>query len=804
MIANDGRITAYTYDCKDNILTITEDDKVTIYSYSDNGNLVSIANPNGATAGYTYDSFGNLTGHTFNGYIFTYNTLGSIITASSESGELVNYTYSNTVEQQVLTSNFGNGQSVVYTYTEDGEIASIKFGEETKYGYEYFNSINENGEVSKKWTELTDYINNLKKTIEDNKTTVKNLNGDFIYSVENLLANEEVENSCDSFITTIGNDVYTLVTEESKDIFKTNETIDFTKDYTYTKDNLMKITTAGLTTSFDFNADKLVSVLENTLNDVSIIYGYTYDENCNITSETVTTKDEVGNVVTTETTIYSYDDKEQLISAESSTFKYEFTYDDRGNILAEKEYTVMVDENGEKVYTLIESNTDIYVYDDTWKDKLIEYNGQSITYDVVGNPTNYMGNALTWTMGRQLASFGNISYTYNEDGIRIIKTSNGVTTKFYLNGTNIIEQTDGITILYFFYDSAGEIVGFKYNNNNYLYVKNSMGDIVGISDSAGNLIASYTYDAWGKVTSVTGSNTAIGELNPFRYRSYYYDSDIQLYYLQSRYYDPETGRFINSDNVNCLGFSIENISYNAFAYCENEPVGHIDLLGYWAYDVHAGYYKTASLNKAPNPGRVTNKKYLYSGRSYIYLPRSKDSQSYYGTYYWAIQCGFKADYAKIIADYCNNVDIIYSPINFLSTYYQGWHFNINRGTTKTDSRITMSNNELDKAKKSFDKALNNKNKNKSYKSDLEKGLQHLGMALHPIQDIYAHTDDKVYLVTYTYVNQYGVKTTIKYWSHVKNKNTDNALLRYNQVNKARDNTYEILNEIYQKYKTILK
>lgn len=74
-----------------------------------------------------------------------------------------------------------------------------------------------------------------------------------------------------------------------------------------------------------------------------------------------------------------------------------------------------------------------------------------------------------------------------------------------------------------------------------------MGDIVGIADAAGNLIASYTYDAWGKVTSVTGSNTAIGELNPFRYRSYYYDSDIQLYYLQSRYYDPEIGRFINLD-----------------------------------------------------------------------------------------------------------------------------------------------------------------------------------------------------------------------------------------------------------------
>lgn len=190
-----------------------------------------------------------------------------------------------------------------------------------------------------------------------------------------------------------------------------------------------------------------------------------------------------------------------------------------------------------------------------------------------------MGNALTWTMGRQLASFGGISYTYNEDGIRTSKTSNGITTKFYLDGTNIIEQTDGTTTLYFFYDSVGEIVGFKYNGNNYLYIKNSMGDIVGIVDSAGNLISSYTYDAWGKVTSVTGSNTAIGELNPFRYRSYYYDSDIQMYYLQSRYYDPEIGRFINSDEVRYIGLTTSEISYNPFVYCENNPTNNNDPSG---------------------------------------------------------------------------------------------------------------------------------------------------------------------------------------------------------------------------------
>ncbi len=600
-ITENGETVAYTYDVKGNILTITEDEETTTYTYADNGNLVSRTNSNGAVAGYTYDAYGNLTGHTFNGYAFTYNTLGSILTASTESGELVNYTYSNTVEQEVLTSNFGNGQSIVYDYNEDGEITAIKLGEETKYGYEYFETTDENGEVTKEWKELTDYVNSLKKTVEAGKTTVKDLNGNFIYSVESVAKNDDVADSFDGVITTIGGTVYSLVTEENKDTFKTNGTTDFAKEYTYVNDDLNSVTIAGLTISYSYNADKLISILENTLNDVSKAYGYTYDDNGNITSETVTTKDVDGNVEASETITYTYDDKEQLISAETLTIKYEYTYDDRGNILTEKEYAVTVDDNGKKVYTLIEANTDTYVYDETWKDKLISYNGQTITYDAVGNPTNYMGNALTWTMGRQLATYGDISYTYNEDGIRTSKTSNGVTTKFYLDGTNIIEQTDGTTTLHFFYDSVGEIIGFKYNGNNYIYVKNSMGDIVGIADAAGNLIASYTYDAWGKVTSVTGSNTTIGELNPFRYRGYIYDHDTGLYYLQSRYYDPETGRFLNADDVDCIGYSGENLSYNAFAYCENNAIVYAD---------HTGTIKINAIIKALSKVMISSYAYI--------------------------------------------------------------------------------------------------------------------------------------------------------------------------------------------------
>ena len=85
--------------------------------------------------------------------------------------------------------------------------------------------------------------------------------------------------------------------------------------------------------------------------------------------------------------------------------------------------------------------------------------------------------------------------------------------------------------------------------DSYLYRKNLQGDIIGVYNESGTLLVSYTYDAWGNqtVTYSNGSASTAARYNPFRYRGYYYDSETGFYYLNSRYYDPETGRFINAD-----------------------------------------------------------------------------------------------------------------------------------------------------------------------------------------------------------------------------------------------------------------
>ena len=118
-------------------------------------------------------------------------------------------------------------------------------------------------------------------------------------------------------------------------------------------------------------------------------------------------------------------------------------------------------------------------------------------------------------------------------------------------------------------------LAMKYNNTLYYYVLNARGDVVRIVDGSRSVVASYTYDPWGKIISSSGT---LADINPLRYRGYYYDTETGFYYLQSRYYDPEIGRFINADSyasTDATGL----LSTNMFAYCENDPVCKVDVSG---------------------------------------------------------------------------------------------------------------------------------------------------------------------------------------------------------------------------------
>jgi len=233
------------------------------------------------------------------------------------------------------------------------------------------------------------------------------------------------------------------------------------------------------------------------------------------------------------------------------------------------------------------TSTITYNYEDSiWKDKLTKYDGKSITYDDIGNPLTYDGWNYTWDGGRQLKNMTKgttvLDYKYNDEGIRTSKMVNGVETKYTLIDGRITSQTTNGNAIYFRYDGNNELVSLNYNDNEYFYIKNVQGDIIGIVDEDGNLVVEYTYDAWGKLLTTTGSlASTVGAINPFRYRGYRYDTETGLLYVGSRYYDPEVGRFINADDTSVLSLTQgELLGANLFAYCNNNPVMNSDPSGY--------------------------------------------------------------------------------------------------------------------------------------------------------------------------------------------------------------------------------
>ena len=180
-----------------------------------------------------------------------------------------------------------------------------------------------------------------------------------------------------------------------------------------------------------------------------------------------------------------------------------------------------------------------------------------------------------------------MSFTYDDTGIRTSKTVNGVTHTYQLNGSQIISEQWDDKLLVYLYDASGSPIGMMYRTTSYeldewnvfWYEKNLQGDVVAVYNSMGQELVNYSYDAWGNQTVKywNGGGTTPAQYNPFRYRGYYYDTDLGMYYLQSRYYDAKICRFINADSYFSTGQGI--LGNNMFAYCNNNPVNSVDPTG---------------------------------------------------------------------------------------------------------------------------------------------------------------------------------------------------------------------------------
>ena len=218
-------------------------------------------------------------------------------------------------------------------------------------------------------------------------------------------------------------------------------------------------------------------------------------------------------------------------------------------------------------------------------------------------------------------------------------------------------------VLDFIYDNSGKPFALKYSTDGtsfetYYYVLNLQGDVVKLIQTNGYVVAHYTYDAWGYILNCGGN---LAEVNPIRYRGYYYDNETGFYYLQSRYYDPANRRFINADCYTCTNNSNE-IACNMFTYCYNnpiiyhdscgtEPVETIDIYGNGSAYCYV-YEYSYSGNMSGILGTSSNVQVSESGKLYIYKGVTQD----YFEDTSNKPDGFRAGIDFMVGDYISQAD----------------------------------------------------------------------------------------------------------------------------------------------------
>ena len=511
---------------------------------------------------FAYDPFGNMTQISVSG------ADNNAASTPSSAIMLAKYQYESGVNNGRLQKmTFGNDQTVQYSYDKFDRTTKEQYNNVT---YEY--AYDASGQLAKQTSTAGEEYNyeydSLGRLIRSNEYN----DGEFeqrtehIYDASNRLTKQSWYNVGG---TTTMSYAYSTTTGLLTSLNATVQNSSIPVTYTYQGANQLRSKAIGsvMTKAYNYcyNEDGgYRAALPNYVNYRDSSSNLIYGDNCHYDSNgRIVSIADSGNTSSVRAT-YGYDEQGQLTSATVGGTSYTYTYDTAGNIQSKK----------------VGSTTTNYTYGNSaWRDLLTAYDGKSITYSG-GNPTKYYnGSTFTWTQGRKLATAKvgntNISYTYDMAGVRSSKTVGSTTYKYTTLSGLVTRQTGGNATIDFVYDESNQPLAMKYNGKVYYYVLNAQGDVVRIVDGSRNVVASYSYDPWGKLLSSSGT---LANVNPLRYRGYYYDSETGFYYLQSRYYDPAIGRFINADSyasTDATGL----LSTNMFAYCENDPVNKSDPTG---------------------------------------------------------------------------------------------------------------------------------------------------------------------------------------------------------------------------------
>ena len=519
---------------------INEDGTYYEYSYDDNYNLIS----------YSYNKEINETITSTVYSTYKYDELSNLVYYKDHLENLVYYymydIYGN-LEQikifdEAITSNDITYDYIKFEYDEKQNISKV---------HKCFNGTVQTTEYNYEYNELkTLQINN---TIFSKPTEVYKENKKYI----------------ESFIKDASSDPDDYI------IFEKDYYLEPTQDFVILNDDNETLSISNNKVSSKIGTQEIV------INNITYKYEYTYDNEGNITCIHYSEIDSDDNVINNKKYNYTYY-LGQLINEKveiNSELVYNciYNYDAFGNILSIERTTRF------GVYASL-PETQSFTYNNY--NELTSYIVDGVTYQVSysnGTPSIFKDFNVTFNDGN-LTSLtnlnNNITYEYNADGIRIKKNVNGVITSYKVFEGLIIEETiegiNGYTIRYL-YDDSNLLLGFIYNNETYYYIRTLTGEISKVVNSDGIIVGEYIYDAYGNILNLD-ELSSIAEINPFRYKGYYYDQESNTYYCKSRYYSPEIYRWISRDDVEYLDTS-NPMGCNLYVYCNSNPVMYVDDSG---------------------------------------------------------------------------------------------------------------------------------------------------------------------------------------------------------------------------------
>jgi len=618
-----NNITSYAYNSKNRLISVTDSlGNTSIFSYDGNGNLISITDPlgniksivydslnrkieeidpNGNSIHYTYNPIGQTTSiidqnnHTFN---FEYNEINRLISLTDPAGCIIQYQYDD--NGNIISVSDNNELEKIFTYDALNRNISFTDSDSTIIYYTYDdvgNLISQKNPDNSTISILYDNANRITRKSYPDGTNI-NYSYDLVDNLTNITFS-------------LGN--YNLTFDALNRLTSMKDPFNLTTSFTYTPlSSISTSTTPFSSTSYSYdNKNRLIQTNLETNNNVSYSYDvgdrlttltypnstfttFTYDSNSRITRELMLrdplnpislydlsfTYDNKGNItsynINNETTTYSYDEKDQLISViypDNSTTTY--SYDSKGNLITE----------------IKDSETINYLYSDYKLISILDSSStKTLSYDTNGNIIS-ISDSLNGTR--------TLTYDY-ENRIKIITLEDGRVIKYYydplnrlikreINNTKYlyhylgrskllysITDINNNPIIVFQYDSNGLPISLKYNGLRYYFHFNPHGDLISITDENGEIVSSFSYSPWGELIYI---NNPVDIPIPFLYLGMYgviYDSDTNLYLMGKRWYSPILKRFISKDPI--LNLS-DPFSLNPYIYSRNNPINVIDPEG---------------------------------------------------------------------------------------------------------------------------------------------------------------------------------------------------------------------------------